>query len=182
MKYALIIGNNQYNDSKLAQLKTPEADSIALANVLSDKQIGDFDLVKSIVNENDFEVRIEISSFFSNKKPDDLLLLYFSGHGVLDERGRLFLALKNTQTSYLKATAIPSSFISEEMDSSRSKRQILILDCCNSGAFVRGAKGEQKAVTETTFKGNGYGHVVLTATDSTHYAFEGDKIISRNEL
>jgi hypothetical protein len=34
MKYALIIGNNKYNDQKLAQLKTPAADSQPLAIVL----------------------------------------------------------------------------------------------------------------------------------------------------
>ena len=40
MKYALIIGNNKYNDQKLAQLKTPAADSQALAKILDDKTIG----------------------------------------------------------------------------------------------------------------------------------------------
>ena len=32
MKYALIIGNNKYDDPKLAQLKTPAADSQALSS------------------------------------------------------------------------------------------------------------------------------------------------------
>ncbi len=45
MKYALIIGNNRYDDQKLAQLKTPAADSQALARVLGDKAIGSFDEV-----------------------------------------------------------------------------------------------------------------------------------------
>jgi hypothetical protein len=40
MKYALIIGNNKYDDQKLAQLKTPAADSQALAKILDDKTIG----------------------------------------------------------------------------------------------------------------------------------------------
>jgi formylglycine-generating enzyme required for sulfatase activity len=69
------------------------------------------------------------------------------------------------------------------MDSCRSKRQILILDCCHSGAFGRGTKGaEQKAVTETTFEGNGFGRVVLTASDSMQYALEGDQVISQTDL
>ena len=34
MKYALIIGNNKYDDQKLAQLKTPASDSQALAKNL----------------------------------------------------------------------------------------------------------------------------------------------------
>ena len=182
MKYALIIGNNQYDDPKLAQLKTPAADSQALAKVLADKSIGSFDQVTPLINKNESEIRRAISAFLTNKKPDDLVLVYFSGHGVLDDRGRLFLSLKDTETTLLKATAIPSTFISDEMDSCRSRRQILILDCCHSGAFARGTKGEQKAVTEATFEGSGYGRVVMTASDSTQYALEGDQVIRQTDL
>jgi uncharacterized caspase-like protein len=183
MKYALIIGNNRYTDHKLAQLKTPAADSQALANVLGDRSIGEFDEVTPLINQTEGRVSRAISAFLASKKPDDLVLIYFSGHGVLDDRGRLFLALKDTQTSLLKSTAISSSFIADEMDSCRSKRQILILDCCHSGAFGRGIKGgEQKAVTETTFEGSGFGRVVLTASDSTQFALEGDQVIKQTEL
>jgi hypothetical protein len=182
MKYALIIGNNKYDDQKLAQLKTPAADSQALAKILDDKTIGSFDEVTPLINQTETRVRRAISTFLTNKKPDDLVLLYFSGHGILDDRGRLYLALKDTQVNLLKATSIPSSFVADEMDSCRSKRQILILDCCHSGAFARGTKGEQKAITETTFEGSGFGRVVLTASDSTQYALEGDQVIKQTEL
>ena len=182
MKYALIIGNSKYDDPKLAQLKTPAADSQALAKVLDDKTIGGFDSVTPLINQNETRVRIAISEFLTNKKPDDLVLLYFSGHGILDDRGRLYLALKDTQVNLLKATSLPSSFLADEMDSCRSKRQILILDCCHSGAFARGAKGEQKAVTEATFEGSGFGRVVLTASDSTQYALEGDQVLQQTEF
>ncbi len=98
MKYALLIGNSEYNDQKLAQLKTPQADARALAKVLKAQKIGNFDEVKLLVNQTEAKSRRSISAFLSNKKPDDLVLLYFSGHGVLDGRGSLFLALKDTQT------------------------------------------------------------------------------------
>lgn len=182
MKYALVIGNSKYNDPKLAQLKTPEADSRALAKVLRTKNIGKFDEVISLIDQTEAKTRRAISAFLSNKKPDDLVLLYFSGHGVLDSRGSLFLALKDTQMDSLNATAISSSFISYEMDNCRSRRQILILDCCNSGAFARGTKGHQKAVTESTFEGSGSGRVVLTAFDSTQFAFEGDRVIAQTDF
>lgn len=182
MKYALIIGNNKYDDPKLAQLKTPAADSQALAKVLDDKTIGSFDAVTSLINQKETRVRRAISEFLTHKKPDDMVLLYFSGHGVLDDRGRLYLALKDTQVDLLKATSLPSSFLTDEMDSCRSKRQILILDCCHSGAFARGTKGEQKAVTEATFEGSGFGRVVLTASDSTQYALEGDQVLKQTEF
>jgi uncharacterized caspase-like protein len=183
MKYALIIGNDRYTDQKLAKLKTPAADSQALARVLKDQNIGSFDEVIALINKTEVQVSRAISAFLANKNSEDLVLVYFSGHGVLDDRGRLFLALKDTQTSLLKSTAISSSFIADEMDSCRSKRQILILDCCHSGAFERGVKaGEQKVITETTFEGSGFGRVVLTASASTQYALEGDQVIKQTEL
>jgi hypothetical protein len=182
MKYALIIGNSQYQDAKLVPLKTPDDDARALAEVLRFKTIGNFDEVSTLINETESKVRRAINDFLSKKKLEDLALLYFSGHGVLDSRGTLFLALKDTEIQALSATAIPASFISYEMDNCRSKRQILILDCCNSGAFARGTKGEQKAITESTFEGNGTGRVVLTASDATQFAYEGDQAAIQSEL
>jgi hypothetical protein len=174
-KFALVIGNSLYQDPTLARLKSPEADVHALAVTLRDPNIGAFDEVQELLNEKESKIRRAISTFFAGKKPDDLLLLFFSGHGVLDPQGRLFLAVRDTQRDLLKATSIPAAFITDDMDSCRSKRQVLILDCCHSGAFARGAKGEMSAVTRATFEGNGYGRVVLTASDSTQYALEGEQ-------
>src|SRR5438045_5145651 len=65
------------------------------------------------------------------------------------------------------------------MDRSRSRRQVLILDCCHSGSFAQGSKamtGENVGI-KSAFEGTGYGRVVLTATDATQYAWEGDQVI-----
>lgn len=180
-KFSLFIGNNEYEDGTLSKLKTPAADVHALAGVMRDPEIGGFDEVTELINQDETSIRRAISRFFMQKRPDDLLLLYFSGHGVLDDQGRLFLAVKDTHRGLLKATAIPAGFVTGEMDDCRSKRQILILDCCHSGAFIRGGKG-QASFNETTFKGNGYGRVVLTASNSTQYALEGDRVIKQAEL
>jgi Tol biopolymer transport system component len=178
-RLALIIGNSIFRDPTLARLLTPDADVGALADVLLDPEIGAFDDVKLVVNMAASSIRRSISEFFANKTRDDLLLLYFSGHGVLDEYGRLYLATKETENTYLRGTAIPTSFITDEMDHSRSRRQVLILDCCHSGAFARGSKGATGASvgTAAAFEGRGYGRVVLTASDATQYAWEGDRVI-----
>src|SRR5438045_3250879 len=65
------------------------------------------------------------------------------------------------------------------MDRSRSKRQVLILDCCHSGSFAQGSKAMtgESVGTKSAFEGTGYGRVVLTATDATQYAWEGDEVI-----
>ncbi len=181
-KLALIIGNSEYEDSSLARLATPDADVRTLAEVLRAPEIGGFDEVLTLVNQPFSDVHPAIADFFAEKRPDDLLLLYFSGHGVLDDQGRLYLAVKNTRRNRVSGTAISASFITDEMNNSRSRRQVLVLDCCHSGAFARGAKGVMgaKAVTPATFKG-GYGRVVLTATDATQYAWEGDQVIGQAE-
>lgn len=179
VKLALIIGNSVYRDETLARLKAPDADVGALADVLLDQEVGGFQDAKLLVNLSAASVRRAIANFYASKARDDLLLLYFSGHGVLDDQGRLYLAVKDTERSLLRATGIPAAYITDEMNNSRSQRQVLILDCCHSGAFARGAKGATGASvgTATAFEGSGYGRVVLTATDATQYAWEGEQII-----
>jgi ABC-type transport system substrate-binding protein len=181
-KYALIIGNTEYTDPGLAQLTAPGRDAEDFARVLDDREIGAFDEVSILLNEPEYVVREAIDDFFNNKKPDDLLVLYFSGHGVRDELGALYLAVKNTIRTKLRATGIKSDYIREVMDQSRSKRQVLILDCCNSGAFSQGTKAATGVSIgiATAFEA-GYGRIILTASDSTQFAWEGDKVIGETD-
>jgi len=181
-KFALIIGNTEYIDPGLAQLTAPGKDTEDFARVLKDQDIGAFDNVKILLNQLSSTVSESIDEFFDQKKPDDLLVLYFSGHGVRDELGSLYLAVKNTIRSRLRSTAIKSDYIRDVMDQSRSKRQVLILDCCNSGAFSQGTKAATGVSigTASAFEG-GYGRIILTASDSTQFAWEGDKVIGETD-
>lgn len=182
-KFALIIANTEYTDPGLAQLMAPGKDADEFARVLKSPDICAFDEVTVIFNETESRISETIDFFLSNRKPSDLLVLYFSGHGIRDEYGSLYLAVKNTNRARLRSTAVKSDFIRELMDQSRSKRQILILDCCNSGAFAQGTKAEVggSVGTSSAFQGTGYGRVVLTASDSTQFAWEGDQIIGDTE-
>jgi uncharacterized caspase-like protein len=66
------------------------------------------------------------------------------------------------------------------MDNSASRRQIVILDCCHSGAFMRGAKRAKgdPALTAETFDPVGYGRYVLTACSATEFAWEDDSFVT----
>ena len=178
-KFALIIGNSHYDDPSLGRLKAPDVDVQALADVLESPEVGHFDEVASLLNESCAVVRKAIARFFDHRQRDDLLVLYFPGHGVKDEQGHLYLALRDTESGLLAGTAIESAFISGRMDRSFSKRQVLVLDCCHSGAFARGAKAAEgvSVGTAQAFEGLGVGRVILTATDATQYAWEGDQVI-----
>lgn len=172
-RLALIIASYEYQDESLRQLVAPAQDAEALARVLQDPDIGGFDEVKVLTNCPSHEVRVEIASFFADRKRDDLLLLYFSGHGVKDDDGRLYLATTDTQRKLLRATAVPASFTNETMTDSRSRRQVLILDCCHSGAFARTKADKVVGIKEQV---GGRGRVVLTSSDAVQYSFEDDEV------
>ena len=176
-RLALIVASYEFQDDTLQQLVAPAQDAEALARVLGDGAIGGFEQVKVLTNRPSHEVRFEIASFFADRGRNDLLLLYFSGHGVKDDDGRLYLATTDTRRKLLRATAVPATFVNETMTAGRSRRQVLILDCCHSGAFARGmvAKGGESVNVHDRFEGRG--RVVLTASNSTQYAFQGDEII-----
>jgi len=181
-KFALVIANTEYQDASFAKLTAPGKDAEEFAHVLRDSELAAFDDVQVLINEGEGKIRRFIARVFAERKRDDLLLLYFSGHGMRSEQGQLFLAANDTEISILEATGIPAEFVTYAMNNSHSQRQVLILDCCNSGAFAYGSKaaspvGKSMGIA-TAFEGSGFGRVVLTATDATQYAWEGIKSLA----
>ena len=139
-RLALIIANSEFDDPKLGRLVTPSRDAEALAEVLSDPAIGGFE-VTLLVGETEPVVRRRVARLYHRRRRGDLLLLYYSGHGIRDERsGELYLATRDTEVDIASATALDASFVRGQMDRSDSQRKVVVLDCCHSGAFVRGAK------------------------------------------
>ena len=184
-RIALIITNSEYDDSRLAGLTTPGADGTGLADILKEPEICGFDEVELLQNSNSGIVRLAIANFYRNRKRDDLLLLYFSGHGVLDNDRQLYLAVKDTSSdsALINANGISAAYVNRLIDNCRSRRQIVMLDCCHSGAFARGSKAtnSHRINTGDAFDHNGYGTYVITATDTLQYAWEGDKLEGKYE-
>lgn len=174
-KAALLIASSDYHDPKFQQLRAPAHDVDALARVLGNPEIGGFD-VRMLMNEPSWAVSEEVEAFFVDRKPDDLLLLYFSCHGIKDASGRLYFASKNTKFERLAATGISSAWVNERMESSRSRRIVLLLDCCYSGAFARGLAPRGAGSVEVVERFGGRGRVVITASDAMEYAYEGDTL------
>ena len=137
-RYALIIAISEYTDSDFQKLISPGKDAEALASILENPEIGGFNEVKVIKNQPAYKVNEEIQAFFSDRRRNDLLLLYFSCHGIKDEDGHLYYAAINTRRKLLAATAISANFVNDVMSRSPSSQQVLLLDCVYSGAFSKG--------------------------------------------
>ncbi|GAB2518692.1 caspase, EACC1-associated type [Nocardia heshunensis] len=67
------------------------------------------------------------------READDILLVYYTGHGLLDRRGRLHLALPDSDPGHLGWSSVPFTMLRDELAESRARTRILILDCCFSG-------------------------------------------------
>jgi hypothetical protein len=109
-KHALIIANDRYDDQGLKKLRAPAQDAAALAEVLHDPEIGDFE-VEVIRNEPAHVTNRRIQAFFNDRRRDDTLLLHFSCHGLKSESGELYFAASDTDPRLLDATAVPAHFV-----------------------------------------------------------------------
>jgi caspase domain-containing protein len=172
-RFALIVATSQYSDPTLTALEAPARDAESLSDVLGSPEIGGF-AVETLLDRPAAKVMQEIESFFEGRRREDLVLLYFSGHGILDDGARLYFATTDTQVERPRSTAVPAAFVNELMNESRSRRQVLVLDCCNSGAFARGIKAGGNIGTGERFEGRG--KVVITASDALQYAFEAGHV------
>ncbi|WP_328418395.1 type VII secretion protein EccCb [Micromonospora sp. NBC_00389] len=172
---ALLVANDRYIDDSLTDLYAPREEARDLLSLLADPDVGAFDQFRLLENESKSAIEREIESMLRAAGPEDMVLLYFSGHGVRSsKRGRLHLAVANTEVDHLSSTAISASFIRELLDESDAASSVLLLDCCYSGAFE--GLGLKTADDDLALDGElrtGYGRYVITATNSVERADDG---------
>ena len=173
-KVALLIGVSEY-ETGLDGLPSAVNDVTAMQQVLANPEMGDFVDAAISVLQNPSRQAMEdaIYHLFANRQKDDLVLLYFSGHGVVDDGGEFYFASRFTrkeQGRLVPTTAVAARSVRDWMEQSRSQRKVIILDSCFSGAFAKGVKAKDSgSVNPEQFLG-GKGTAILTASTSTQYA------------
>jgi len=174
-KFALLIGISQYAEA-LNPLPAAERDVRAMQRILENPDMGKFDQVDSLINPDLLMMQRKIDTLFSERTKDDLVVLFFSGHGIKDDRGRLYfstpITCKRENGELEKSTAVSASTIHDFMKSSCCKRQVVILDCCFSGAFKEGMIAKDDGSIDIRSQLGGEGTVVLTSSTATQYSFE----------
>src|SRR6476646_8558233 len=95
-KIALLIGVSEYEPG-LNPLPAAVKDIEALRRVLQDPDMGDFNELKSLKNPEPQTMQYEIEALFSERTKEDLILFYFSGHGIKDDTGNLYFATRATK-------------------------------------------------------------------------------------
>ena len=111
------------------------------------------------------ELAIEIDRVA--KGASDLLLVYYAGHGLLDDDGALHLGLTRSTREFTRYDSFPFEGLRRILAKSPARKRVLILDCCFSGQAV-GMMGE--ATDIATGQLDVSGTYTLTATSSTRPA------------
>jgi uncharacterized protein YjbI with pentapeptide repeats len=164
-RFALLIAATRYED--LPNLDSSGQDIRKLAAVLSDPTIGNFE-VKELLNLPSHIVKQEIEHFFYDREPDDVLLLYISCHGIIDENNNLYFAMTDTSSKYPLSTAISADYINSVLNRSKSKRNITILDCAYSGRFLSQETDNLRQLT-------GPGKIILASSQAFQPSFATSK-------
>jgi uncharacterized protein YjbI with pentapeptide repeats len=144
---ALIIGLSDYE--KLQSLDFCIRDGESMTDMLRSLEYyvpTENVIVGNIEGEN---LRKVILDFFitDTVEEDDTLLFYFSGHGVLDSDGDGYLCSSDIDPDSPIRKGFAFDDLTNIMNKSRSKKIVLLLDCCYSGT-ARISKGKMISPAE----------------------------------
>ena len=140
-RIALVIGNEAYKDSPLAN---PVNDAKAVSAAL---RAAGFEVIERH-NQGAVEMRRAIREFGEKLRGKGAGLFYFAGHGV-QVNGRNFLIPANADIRYedeIEDQSVDVSLVLGKMESAKARINLVILDACRNNPFVRGSRSAQQGL------------------------------------
>ena len=129
---ALVIGNSDYKS--LPDLNTTIADVEAMSEILQERY--GFEVTK-LINATRYDILSTLNELRSTLTEDDNLLIYYAGHGELDEvnnRGH-WLPVDAEETS--TANWISNIAITDILNAMSVRKVLVVSDSCYSGSMTR---------------------------------------------
>jgi|GEM_PF-368691 len=171
-RFGILIASSRFpNEPTLEDLRFPENDVDGFNELLASQDYGQFTQTFVFKNKPHHEILRKINQILREADKDDLVLIYYSGHGKLNPVGKLHLTSTDSVINALEATSIPVSIIKDYVDISPSTKIVIILDCCFSGAagedFVKSGVDDQLQLVS-----GGRGAFIMTASTAIQVAKE----------
>ena len=132
--HALVIGNNDYGD--LPKLKTAVNDAKSVAALLESDYAFN---VQLLLNATRNEIIRALAKLRGDLGPNDNLLIYYAGHGVLDEYANQGYWLPVDAEKDSPGNWISNGDITDATRAMRAKHVLVVADSCYSGTLVRAA-------------------------------------------
>ena len=130
--YALVIGNEDYE--YWPSLKTPKNDINAVSALLADEYSFN---VKKITDASRKEILTEIYNLGSKAEFNDHVLLYYAGHGVVDEETNEGYWIPTSADQSFRPDWVSNSEIKTALKSIKARHLLVMADSCYSGTLVR---------------------------------------------
>lgn len=127
-------------DSGLADLVAVDENLVRLPELLREQRVWGLPeanvtvLGQEQLGSRDAESRVLDAVDAAAERADDLLVVYYAGHGLLDPEDQLLLALPGTRQGKVHTAMRYSALRGVLASAKHVPRKVLILDCCFAGA------------------------------------------------
>lgn len=147
--HAVLIGASRFPSAPgLPEIPAVRANLAALRRALTDEQVGVLPPEHCLGVEDPQTIAdVGTALGMAAVAATDLLLVYYAGHGLVDDLGRLHLALATTMPERLRFTALPFTLLHEELANSPAATRVLVLDCCFSGRAIEVMADSEGVIT-----------------------------------
>lgn len=184
-RYALLIGVQNYQKG-IRPLQYTQNDVRALYDALVDPRYGAFPRDNVVVLADDWNEKptsAEINKKLNwlqivAKNPEDLVLIYFSGHG--DSKGETsYLLTLDTDPDALDLTGLSVEIFNRLVKEIPARKKIIFLDSCHSGGISLAARGESGPMSSAAFRQlheNSEGEVRLLSCRQGELSYETEKL------
>ncbi|MCX4571894.1 WD40 repeat domain-containing protein [Streptomyces sp. NBC_01571] len=134
----LLIGTGQYRNSELPAIEAVTQNLESLKQALTHPDVGLLDNPDHcrVVADPTDQASVGAALAWAVREAEGLLLVYYAGHGVLDDDGLLHLALQTTDPEHIGFSAVPMELVKRNLGRAGAKARVLLLDCCFSGRAV----------------------------------------------
>ncbi|MGH7073101.1 MAG: caspase family protein [Stellaceae bacterium] len=131
--YALVIGNDQYEN--WPRLHTAVNDARSIAQLLTNKY--GFQ-VQLLTNATKTQIMVAINSYVGQLEPTDNLLIYYAGHGVLDHGVGYWVPVNGAMpgSRHDAASYVAHSAIIHALQRMKAKQVMVLADSCFSGGLA----------------------------------------------
>jgi tetratricopeptide (TPR) repeat protein len=178
--FALIVGIGKYkNLTQSESLDFPESDAEAIYRTLISRDAGAFpaENVHKLIGPQATlaNIRKELEEWLpSVAQPADRVVVYFSGHGLVDPSGRGYLAAYDVSLDAVSQTAYPMTRLGEALGQKvKARQKVLLVDACHSGKITPDSSDENVAARLSSLPQN---FLTFTATRQRERSYEDRKL------
>lgn len=171
--YVLAMGVNDYSDKKIQSLAYSVSDAKAISEVFSSNPSALYDTVSVLTlldsDVNKTKINAAFDTLAEKIRPDDVFILHIAGHGT-NVDGEYYFLPSDTAIKKFEKTAISKYILAQNLSKLQAQKSIILLDTCNSGAFLENDIAHRTALERLANKSH---ETIITASASDQFANEG---------